>query len=82
MLGQLLGGFILVIVGVSLVPSISDSIVIATKGQGTGAGITNGTNLTGAAGTIISLTPLFFCLGIMASGIALMTSGLRNAGVM
>ncbi len=71
MLGNLLGGFIVIIVGTSLMPVVADSVVAAQNG-----------NVTGAASTILGLTPLFYALGIMSAGVALTVGGLRNAGIM
>ena len=71
MLGNLLGGFIVIIVGVNLIPTVADQVSAARTG-----------NVTGASGTILGLTPLFFALGIMSAGVALTVGGLRNAGVM
>jgi hypothetical protein len=71
MLGNLLGGFIVIIVGVNLIGTVADQVDIATSG-----------NVTGASATILNLTPLFFALGIMSAGVALTVGGLRNAGVM
>jgi hypothetical protein len=71
MLGNLLGGFIVIIVGVNLIPTVADQVAVARAG-----------NVTGASATILGLTPLFFALGIMSAGVALTIGGLRNAGVM
>ena len=71
MLGNLLGGFIVIIVGVSLMPIVANEVVGAQNG-----------NVTGAASTILGLTTLFYALGIMSAGVALTVGGLRNAGVM
>ena len=71
MLGNLLGGFIVIIVGVNLIGTVADQVAGAKAG-----------NVTGAAATILGLTPLFFALGIMSAGVALTVGGLRNAGVM
>ena len=71
MLGNLLGGFIVIIVGTSLMPVVADSVVGAQQG-----------NVTGAASTILGLVPLFYALGIMSAGVALTVGGLRNAGIM
>jgi len=71
MLGNLLGGFIVIIVGVNLIPTVADQVNSAQSG-----------NVTGAASTILGLTPLFYALGIMSAGVALTVGGLRNAGVM
>jgi len=71
MLGNLLGGFIVILVGVNLLPTIANEITAAQAG-----------NVTGAASTILGLTTIFYSLGIMSSGVALAVGGLRNAGIM
>ena len=70
MLGNLIGGFIVILVGVTLIPTVADQISDATGG-----------NVTGAAATILDLTTIFFALGIMSAGVALGVGGLRNAGL-
>jgi len=70
MLGNLIGGFIVIVIGVTLMPIVADEVVRAQGG-----------NVTGSASTILGLTPLFFALGIMSAGISLTVSGLRNAGL-
>jgi len=70
MLGNLIGGFIVILVGVNLIPTVADQVVAAQNG-----------NVTGASSTILGLTTLFFALGIMAAGISLAVGGLRNAGL-
>ena len=82
MLGNLLGGFIVILVGVNLIPSIADGVAGARYINGTASLGTNSSYATGAAGTIIGLVPLFYALGIMSAGVALTVGGLRNAGVM
>ena len=71
MLGNLIGGFIVIIIGVNLIGTVADEVNTAQSG-----------NVTGAASTILGLTPLFFALGIMSAGVALAVGGLRNAGIM
>ncbi len=73
MLGNLIGGFITIVIGVNLIGPIADDVEATNL---------NGSNLTGAASTILGLTPLFFSLGIMSAGVALAVGGLRNAGIM
>ena len=80
MLGNLLGGFIVILVGVNLIPAIADQVYAARYVNGTG--YTTDSRVTGASGTLLGLTPLFFALGIMSAGVALTVGGLRNAGVM
>lgn len=69
-LGNLIGGFIVILVGVNLIPTVADQIVAAQGG-----------NVTGAASTVLGLTTIFYALGIMAAGVSLAVSGLRNAGL-
>ncbi len=69
-LGNLIGGFIVILVGVTLIPTVADQIVGAQNG-----------NVTGAASTVLGLTTIFFAIGIMASGVSLAVGGLRNAGL-
>ena len=77
MLGNLIGGFIVIIVGVSLMPVVGNAVVAAQQ-----VNATIPSNVTGAASTILGLTTLFFALGIMSAGVALTVGGLRNAGIM
>jgi hypothetical protein len=83
MLGQLIGGFIVILVGVTLIPSVADSILEAQCG----GNIINTTlgetcNVSGASSTILGLTTLFFAIAVTASGIAIATQGLKSAGMM
>ena len=75
-LGNLIGGFVVVIVGVNLMPVIADQVEAAQTGQFSG-----GTNLTGAPATLLDLTTLFFALSIMATAISLGVSTLRQSGL-
>ena len=70
MLGNLIGSFIVILVGVTLLPTIADEIASAQAG-----------NVTGAASTILGLTTIFYSLGIMSAGVSLAVGGLRNAGL-
>lgn len=70
MLGQLIGSFIVVVVGVNLLPTIADQVVLAQTG-----------NVSGAADTIIGLTPLFFALSITSSAISGAVYALRQSGL-
>ena len=82
MLGNLLGGFIVILVGVNLIPSVADGVAVARYVNSTASLGSNDSLVSGAAGTILGLTPLFYALGIMSAGVALTVGGLRNAGVM
>ena len=69
----MLGGFITIIVGVNLIPTVADQIegVIGS----------NGSNVTGAAATLLDLTTLFFALSIMATAIGTGIAALRESGL-
>jgi len=68
-LGNLIGGFIVILVGINLISVIPKEI----------SQISN--NVTGTTSTIYSMITVFFALGIMVAGIALAVGGLRNAGL-
>lgn len=69
-LGNMIGGFITIIVGVNLIPTVADQVVSAQDG-----------NVTGAASTLLGLTTLFFALSIMATAISTGVSALRESGL-
>ena len=74
MLGNLIGGFIVILVGVTLLPTVADQVSHAQD--------VTGSNVTGAAATVVDLCTLFFALGIMSAGVAIAAQGLRAAGMM
>jgi xanthine/uracil permease len=51
MLGNLIGGFIVILVGATLAPTVADEVKAAQ----------NNGNISGASDTIIGLTTLFYC---------------------
>jgi hypothetical protein len=69
-LGRILEGFIVILVGVNLAPSVADTV----KGA-------QGGNITGASSTILGLTTLFFTLGIMTAGVQIAVGGLADVGL-
>lgn len=72
MLGNLIGGFIVILVGTSLMPTVAQQVGVA---QADG-------NVTGAADTLLGLTTLFYALAIATSAIGIAAIGLRNAGML
>lgn len=66
----MIGGFITIIVGVNLIPTVADQVQASTTG-----------NVTGAAATLLDLTTLFFALSIMATAISTGVSALRQSGL-
>ena len=79
MLGNLIGGFITVLIGANLIGPVADSIATARYINGSQA--LGDTNVTGSTGTILGLSIIFFALGVMSAGVALAVGGLRNAGL-
>ena len=72
MLGSLIGGFIVILIGVTIAPTI------ATEVQGA----QDNANITGASETIIGLATLFYCLAVTSAAIGITIVGLRNSGLM
>jgi len=80
MLGNLIGGFIVILVGTVLAPSVANTVEL---GQLNASGGTDGSiNITGSNATILSLTTLFYCLAVATSGIGLAVVGLKRSGLM
>jgi len=79
MLGNIIGGFIVILVGVTLAPTVADQVYDARYNASGGS---DGYNITGASATILGLTTLFFCLAVASTGIGIATVGLRNSGLM
>ena len=71
MLGNLIGGFVVILVGLALLPTIADKVNEAKTG-----------NVTGAAATVTDLITLFYALGLMSAGLAIAAQGLRAAGML
>lgn len=72
MLGDLIGGFIIILVGTALLPTVAQQVGTA---QADG-------NVTGASDTLVGLTTMFFSLSIATSAIGVAAQGLRNSGLM
>ena len=79
MLGNLVGGFLVILVGVTLAPVVATQVAGARYND---SGDLAGRNITGSSSTILGLTTLFYCLSVAATGIGLATIGLRNSGLM
>lgn len=80
MLGNLIGGFIVILVGITLLPTVANQVDIARHCNSTSC--VTGSNLGGAADTVTDLVTLFFALGIMSTGVAIAAQGLRAAGML
>jgi len=73
MLLNLIGGFIVILIGINLASVIADSIFDTVSNADVAA--------SASSVAIINLCTIFFAIGVMSSGIALATSGLKNAGL-
>lgn len=69
MLATLIGAFVVVLIGFSLLPAIAEQINMVMVNQ------------TGAVQTLGYLIPGFFALAILTMGIGMAYVGLRNAGL-
>jgi hypothetical protein len=71
MLGNLISGFVVILVGTSLMPSVANAIYAANRG-----------NVTGAASSLLGLTTTFYALAVMSAGVVIGVSALRQASIM
>ncbi len=76
MISRLIGGFVAILIGVSLVGPISEEV--------NDAGVTGGElyNAASWGATVLNLVPGFFALGILGIGIAVTYGAMRDAGVL
>jgi hypothetical protein len=76
MLGNLIGGFVVILIGVAMIPVITKQLDMATQAQ---MNVTGGSSQ--AMTTLLKLTPIAFALAILGVGVATVYGGLRNAGL-
>jgi len=76
MIANLIGGFVSILVGVSLIGPVSAQV---QEVSATGSALTNATSW---GATVLRLVPGFFALGILGIGLAVTYSSLRQAGVL
>lgn len=75
MIANLIGGFVSILVGVSLIGPVSTEVNTAAA---TGGALYNASSW---GATVLKLVPGFFALGILGIGIAVTYTSLRQAGV-
>ena len=75
MIANLIGGFVTILIGVSLIGPIATQVNTAA--------VANGAlyNSSTWGATVLQLVPGFFALGLLGVGIAVTYSSLRQAGV-
>jgi hypothetical protein len=76
MIANLIGGFVSILVGVSLIGPISQEINTATSAT------SNLTAVSSWGSTVLRLVPGFFALGVLGIGLAVTYASLRQAGVL
>ncbi len=75
MIANLIGGFISIIVGTSLIGPVSDEVASAA---GTHSALTNSSSW---GASVLKLVPGFFALAILGIGVAVTYTSLRQAGI-
>ena len=76
MIANLIGGFVSILVGVSLIGPISQEVNTVAA---TGSHLQNSSSW---GATVLKLVPGFFALGILGIGLAVTYASLRQAGVL
>ena len=75
MMAQLIGGFIAILIGISLMGTVSSEINTATMSSGSLA------QVSGWGNTVLALVPGFFALAILGIGVAITYSAMSEAGI-
>ena len=75
MIANLIGGFVSIIIGVSLIGPVSTEVNTVAA---TGGALANSSSW---GATVLKMVPGFFALGILGIGIAITYSSLRQAGI-
>jgi len=75
MINRLIGGFVAILIGVSLVGPVADQVNTAAATDGSLY------NSSTWSATVLKMVPGFFALGILGVGIAVCYGALRDAGV-
>ncbi len=75
MIANLIGGFVAIIIGVSLIGPVASEINV-TANHGSVL-----QNMSSWGASVLNMVPGFFALGILGIGIAVTYSSLRQAGI-
>lgn len=75
MINRLIGGFVAILIGTSLIGPIADQVNTAAASTG------NLSQMSSWGATVLKMVPGFFALGILGIGIAITYGSLRDAGV-
>jgi len=77
MISRLIGGFIAILIGISLIDPLSAEVISVTATDGSDELY----NASSWGATVLNLVPGFFALGILGIGIAVTYGSMRDAGV-
>jgi hypothetical protein len=80
MLGNIIGGFVIILVGTTLAPTIASNVAGAIYSNLTTKEIS--ANMTNGSATILNLSVLFYNLSVASVAIGMAAQGLKNAGLM
>lgn len=80
MLGNIIGGFVVILVGTTIAPSIANNVAGAVYSNISTGEIS--ANMTNGSATVLQLTVLFYNLSIASAAIGVAAQGLKNAGLM
>ena len=75
MIANLIGGFVSILIGVSLIGPVSTEVNTVSAAN------TALANASSWGATVLQMVPGFFALGILGIGIAITYSSLRQAGI-
>jgi len=75
MISRIIGGFVAILIGVSLVDPIAGEVDLASNST------SDLEDVTSWGATVLRLVPGFFALGILGIGIAVTYGSMRDAGV-
>lgn len=73
MIARLIGGFVAILIGVSVIPMITKAVNLASE---------NVTNASAWGATTLRLVPGFFTLAVLGIGVAIAWSAFRSAGML
>ncbi len=82
-IGNIVGGFIVLLVGFTMLPVITESISGACGNElnVTSVGNFAACGSSGAASTLLGILPIVFAIGLVLATIGMLASGLRNTGL-
>jgi len=81
MIANLIGGFVSILIGSSLIGPISTEVNTVACGSNQSACGSALYNASSWGATVLELVPGFFALGILGIGIAVTYTSLRQAGI-